>query len=280
MVLTLDPMLAPPSTQYINPVGGITNIDSTLRPYLENSKRQLSSMHVIKEVVIKSTVTVKKASHSDYPALNGLSMDADHTISGERIKDCNFIIDCLISGAIGVTYDNNNFYVTRDYNSGKRVPMAIYVGGMPVDINYLVNVDPKMVESVELFNTDGLSGINTNTGTKGVLVVNTKKIPKGEKISKDQLMDLLPKNNVIEFIPGGYSATRVFYSPKYDPANSRDGVDLRSTIYWNPGVITDKNGNASFDFFNADGTGTYKAIIEGIDKDGNIGRYVYRYKVQ
>jgi uncharacterized protein YfaS (alpha-2-macroglobulin family) len=58
------------------------------------------------------------------------------------------------------------------------------------------------------------------------------------------------------------------------------GVDRRSTIYWNPNIFTDKTGNASFEFFNGDGTGTYRAVIEGIDKDGNIGRYVYRYKVQ
>jgi len=45
-------------------------------------------------------------------------------------------------------------------------------------------------------------------------------------------------------------------------------------------VLTDANGSASFDFFNADGAGTYRAVIQGIDKDGNIGWYVYRYKVQ
>jgi hypothetical protein len=281
LVLTIDGILAPPSTQYINPVGGIANIDSALRPYLQNSKRQLNSMHTIKEVVIKSTVTVKKASHSDYSTLSGLSMEADHTISGDRFKGCVVFADCLVTSAMGLTYDNFNLYVTRAYNSGKKQPVAVYVNGMSVDYNYLMNLDPNMVESVEIFLTDGLSNINRTTGTNGVLVVNMKKVPKGEKISKDQLMDLLPKNNVVEFIPGGYNATRVFYSPKYDnPAGSSVGVDLRSTIYWNPALITDKNGNASFEFFNADGTGTYKAVIEGIDKDGNIGRYVYRYKVQ
>src|SRR5258708_38448486 len=104
--------------------------------------------------------------------------------------------------------------------------MAVYVNGMPVDYTYLMNVDANMVESVEIFNSDGLSNINRTTGTKGVLVVNTKKIPKGQKISRDQLMDLLPKNNVVEFIPGGYNTTRIFYSPKYDnPAGSSAGID-------------------------------------------------------
>ena len=281
LMLSIDPIAGPPSTLYINPAGGISNIDSALRPYLQNSKKQFNTPRAIQEVVIKSTVIVKKPSHTDYSTLSGLSMDADHTIPGDRFKDCNFFGDCLMAAGLGVTYENNNFYVTRDYNAGKKTPMAYYVNGMQVDYSYLLNVDPKMVESVEVFNSDGFSGINRNTGTNGVLVVNIKKIPKGEKISKDQLLAMLPKNNETEFIPGGYNTTRVFYLPKYNnPAGNSGGNDYRSTIYWNPNVVTDKDGNASLEFFNPDGTGTYKAIIEGIDKDGNIGRYVYRYKVQ
>ena len=281
LMLSVDGIITPPTTLFVNPAGAITNIDSTLRPYLQNNKKQFNTVHNLKEVVIKATNIVKKASHSDYSTLSGLSMDADHTINGEQFKGCPVFASCLGSAALGVTYDNNNFYVTRDYSGGNRTPMAIYVNGMNVDYSYLMNLDANMVESVEVFFKDGLSSINRTTGTNGVLEVNMKKIPKGEKISKEQLADLLPKNNVVEFIPGGYNITRVFYSPKYDnPAANNSSVDYRSTIYWNPTILTDKNGNASFDFFNSDSAGTYKAIIEGIDKDGNIGRYVYHYKVQ
>jgi hypothetical protein len=280
LMITVDGTIAPPSTQYINPVAEIANIDSTLRPYLQNSKK-FNNTHTLKEVVIKAPSNVKKPSHSDYSSLNGLSMEADHTISGDRFNGCPVFTSCLITAIMGLTYEDNNLYVTRDYNNGNKTPVAVYANGMQVDYNYLNNVNPAQVESVEIFLSDGLSSINRTTGTKGVLVVNLKKQPKGEKISKEQLMDLLPKGYVIEFIPGGYNTTREFYSPRYDnPGGSSVGIDLRSTIYWNPHVITDKNGSTSFEYFNADGTGTYRAVIEGIDKDGNIGRYVYRYKVQ
>ena len=43
---------------------------------------------------------------------------------------------------------------------------------------------------------------------------------------------------------------------------------------------TDKNGNAAFEYYNSDGQGTYRVVIEGIDDKGNIGRQVYRYKVE
>ena len=53
-------------------------------------------------------------------------------------------------------------------------------------------------------------------------------------------------------------------------------ADLRSTIYWNPNIITDKDGKASFEYFNADGKGTYRMVIEGIDADGNIRFFIFR----
>ena len=47
-----------------------------------------------------------------------------------------------------------------------------------------------------------------------------------------------------------------------------------------PDLETGKDGNATFGYYNADGAGTYKLVIEGIDDKGNIGRRVYEYKVE
>ena len=41
-----------------------------------------------------------------------------------------------------------------------------------------------------------------------------------------------------------------------------------------------KNGNAAIYYYNADATGSYRVVIEGIDENGNLGRQVYRYTVQ
>ncbi|MEO6849861.1 MAG: carboxypeptidase regulatory-like domain-containing protein, partial [Mucilaginibacter sp.] len=189
--------------------------------------------------------------------------------------------NCLLSTMMGLTYDQNNLYITRNYNSGARLPVGIYVNGMPTDYFALNDINSTQVESVEIFFDQGVTSLNSTTNTKGILEVNLKKQPKGVRISKEDFFASLPKANVVNFVPGGYIATREFYAPKYDnPAQSSVGVDLRSTIFWSPNVVTDKTGNTSLEFFNADSTGTYRATIEGMDKDGNIGRYVYRYKVQ
>ncbi|HEY5464944.1 MAG TPA: hypothetical protein VIJ95_16905, partial [Hanamia sp.] len=110
-------------------------------------------------------------------------------------------------------------------------------------------------------------------GGNGVLVITTKR--------GDEMSDNIASVGVLSIAPMGFYKARKFYSPKYDYTNENsERPDLRSTIYWNPKIKTGKDGNASFDYYNADGTGTNKVTIEGIDDYGNIGRLVYRYKVE
>jgi hypothetical protein len=97
----------------------------------------------------------------------------------------------------------------------------------------------------------------------------------------DILAALAPQYSAVNTIFRGYTQARVFYSPKYDATKTYSlGGDLRSTIYWNPKVVTDKTGAATLEFFNADTKGSYRAIIEGFDTNGNLGRYVYHYTIQ
>lgn len=279
MMLTLNGAPTPTITKNFNAAEEILNIDSTLTPYLENSKKQYAYLHTLKDVTIKAAAK-PKASHRDYPALSGLSQIADHEISGNQLAGCNMLINCLQGTIPGVTYANNNFYVSRDYNQGKKVPMGIFVNGMMGDINILNTISADNIESIEVFLKDELGLTTKAYNINGLLVINQKKAPKGIKISKSQLMDLLPKNYEITFSPQGYTKERQFYSPKYDVAANLNRSDLRTTIYWNPKIITDKAGNASFEFYNADGKGQYKVIIEGTDGKGNLGRSVFRYTVK
>ena len=281
MVITPDAETTPGLSKNINSPDNIQNIDSTLSVYLKNTKRQYAGTRMLKEVVVIAKSEVKKPSHLDYPALGGLSPIPDHEISAAQLTGCNLLTQCLAGQVFGFTFEQGNFYLTKDYNAGnKSTPAAIYYNGLPVDANYLDNVDPKTVQSVEVFLNDGLSSINKMSQTKGVIVITGKKEPKGEKITLAQLRDMIPKTNIITITPQGYARTMEFYVPKFSvPKTNVTYSDLRTTIYWNPKIITDATGKASFDFLNADGKGLYRAVFEGIDGDGNIARYVYHYKV-
>ena len=261
----------------------IQNIDSVLSAYLKNSKIQFKNSNVLKEVVIKDTRIVPKVSHLDYSSLSSLSHDPDRTIDGKAFGGCGSVLECLKGLASGMTFDNNNFYVFRDYSSGKRVPAQVFVKGMPVDVDNLATLNSADIESVEIFLKDELGLINSAYGTNGAIVVNMKKAPPAEKITLQQLKDLIPQRNELTFNPRGYSPVKTFYLPRYDAprAQQTTKTDRRSTIYWNPNLFTDKvTGTASVEFFNNDGEGICRVIVEGIDVNGNIGRQVYRYTVK
>ncbi|MFC6099740.1 hypothetical protein [Olivibacter domesticus] len=276
--ITLNGDAFPAITQGYTAADEILNIDSTLTPYLKNSEKQYRTERVLEEVVITARAAPKPR-HTQYPALSGLSPIPDHLIDGARFSGCNLLINCLQTAAMGLTFMDNTFYITRDYNQGNRTPVQVFLNGMAIDVNGINTVSPAEVESVEIFLRDDLGTVNRTYQSNGVLVINTKKKPEGTRISKTELENLLPKSNVVTITPLGFQAERTFYMPKYTPT-STPGLDLRTTVYWNPTIITDDQGKANFQFFNASGLGTYKAVVEGMDENGNIGRGVYRYKVE
>ncbi|MES2828731.1 MAG: hypothetical protein V4687_11260 [Bacteroidota bacterium] len=63
-----------------------------------------------------------------------------------------------------------------------------------------------------------------------------------------------------------------FYSPKYS-GNFADiaARDYRSTIYWEPNIVTDANGKAKLSFFTSDSKGSYTISVEGFDPNGGLG---------
>ena len=65
-----------------------------------------------------------------------------------------------------------------------------------------------------------------------------------------------------------------------DPKTDKTLANHRNTIYWQSDVVTDKNGHASFEYYNAGSPGIYRVTIEGIGLEGNLGRRVYSYRIE
>jgi len=282
VMLTVDAHPYQPVTKNFDDPNQIVDIDSTLSAYLQNSKKQNESSHVLNEVIVRSTKTTT-ITHENYSELSGLSPMTDQTITTERLKNCSFdLVSCIMSNVFGITHADDNFYIKRAYDAGNKKPVQFFVNGLGVDYPYLSSMRTEDVGLIEVYLTDGVSGINDRYGTNGIISITTKSGSFTPKEKTDDLQPLSTPGNSVTITPKGYYRARFFYSPKYDrPQGTVQRLsDLRSTIYWNPNIITDKNGNAAFDFYNADGKGTYKAIVEGIDYNGNIGRFVLRYTVK
>ncbi|TSD67050.1 TonB-dependent receptor [Inquilinus sp. KBS0705] len=274
-ILTID-TIAPP---LIIPKAATSDFSTTeVSAYLESSEQfQQAQMKnginpkitQLNEVLIKA----KKASpFENSQNLNG-GGHADDFITADRLEkfNCIRISDCLFGVLSGVTFKMGVPYSNRAIQPG---PMAIVVDGNFVDADVFGDMRPADIQSIEALTSVSLAAVYGSRGSSGVIVVTTKK---GRSYSRFERTT----SWVVTYRANGFYKAREFYSPKYDVAKAtQQGPDLRSTIYWKPDVITDKDGKASIEFFNADGKGNYRVVIEGIDADGNLGRQVYKYIVQ
>lgn len=201
---------------------------------------------------------------------------ADQVVLGDAIKNAPTLSSGLNGILRGVDFVNGVPYI--------RGGSAVSGGGMEAQPMFVVvdgvegnggvdNINPGSVEAVEVLKGANASIYGTNGGP-GVIVITTRMQSDVVDAPQSALGNLI-------FKPLGFYKTREFYSPKYDAsATPNAGPDRRSTIYWNPSLVTGNDGNASFDFYNSDGRGSYRVIIEGIDSNGNPGRQIFRYKVE
>ncbi|WP_262246580.1 carboxypeptidase-like regulatory domain-containing protein [Parapedobacter soli] len=279
MVINVDPSQFPGIDTSAYRANDVLNIDERLASYLDNSRNEYRTSVLLEEVEVTATVR-PTMSHKDYPAISGLGM-ADHQLSGDRLKGCNNLIMCLQTALTGITYDAQSqlFYITRDYNSGGRIPVQFFVNGMAMDVPGLNGVMPSDVEGIEIFLRDELGTVSRMYQNNGVVSIYTKKVEKAPRMSLSEIESLLPKSNIIDLTPLGYVKERKFYVPKYDTPERRAVNDIRTTVYWNPDVKTGEDGRVQLDYYNSDGKGSYRVVVEGVDMHGNIGRAVYRYTV-
>ncbi|SDG89266.1 hypothetical protein [Mucilaginibacter gossypii] len=225
---------------------------------------------VLKQVNITAKRINKKPDMSYSKNLNGPG-NADQVIMGDKIgSGCIRLSDCLIGRVFGVYYDKDGS--PRNTRGGGK--MSVIVDGNILNGYALNNVNANDIYSIEVLRSGASIAIYGSSVGAGALVITTKR-------GNNNFVTSESPSGLITYPFKGFSKSRVFYSPKYrHTANETEGTDLRNAIYWQPGLFTDKDGKATFEYFNADTKGTYRIVIEGIDADGNLGRQVYRYKVE
>ncbi|TWR25861.1 hypothetical protein FPZ43_16400 [Mucilaginibacter pallidiroseus] len=89
-----------------------------------------------------------------------------------------------------------------------------------------------------------------------------------------------PTRGLYVYHPLPFQTTRKFYQPRYAANENTGQPDLRSTIFWEPNMVTDANGKATLSFYTADKPGTYTINVQGTDLNGRFGVYTSKIKVQ
>jgi len=265
--IEMDSIYPPPVIWAMLPAAS----DTGFSIYMNNSKqvydKEISygiktKVTTLKEVEIKDKMIKINSSNLNGPG------QADQVVFMKDLPPGGGTIASFLQGRLHFITVTIDMYGVGHYYS-RLGTMKLFVDGAPSTPELVDAIPPEIVESVEVLNSPTSIAVYGSEGYGGVLLINTKK-------GADRPSPV----NVNIYMPQGYYKAREFYSPQYNEPASKPKVDLRTTIYWNPNVATDKDGNASVEYFNADAKGTYRIVIEGIDNNGNLGRQVYRYKVE
>ena len=78
----------------------------------------------------------------------------------------------------------------------------------------------------------------------------------------------------------GYYEARTFYAPTYLLSRERAKPDVRTTIFWEPEIVTDENGKATVTFYNADPKTTIRIGVEGLSSKGVPVSAVTKYDIK
>lgn len=136
-------------------------------------------------------------------------------------------------------------------------PVYIIDGVMTDDTEYFMSLKPTDVAKIKVVNTREKLKTFGAIGRGGVILVDTKIPDSYTKIARS-------KNS---FIVHGLSAPVAVKN--VDKLNNQERTpDLRSSLYWNPTVEIDANGEATFTFFTSDVTGEYQLQIDGFTESG------------
>lgn len=139
----------------------------------------------------------------------------------------------------------------------------LYLDEMLVDMDRIVSLAVIDIAIVKVFpppfmySTRGMRG--------GAISIYTKKM----EDYKEPEIKTLPS-----LVLPGYTKFKEFYNPSYEqPDENAAKPDNRTTLYWNPSLITNSaQQRIRVEFFNNDFSRTFKLVLEGVNAAGKMTR--------
>ncbi|WP_293302572.1 TonB-dependent receptor plug domain-containing protein [Pedobacter sp. UBA4863] len=249
------------------------NVNQSLAAYLQESNKYFDDQTkrgLLNRTILLDEVNIVEKRKPSYESSNiGGSGNADAVFTAKDLETAFSLSQYLQGRIAGVQVRDGQAYAR-----GNQSPMKISVDGMMMegeDVN-LDDVVVQDIETVEILKSGATTAIYGMRGGAGVIVITTKR--------GQGLRSVNPYTpGLINYTPKGYAVVREFYSPKYDvKPDSRP--DLRTTVFWEPQMVSDANGKAKISYFNTDVPGIYRMVVEGIDVNGNLARKVLTYEVK
>ena len=237
------------------------------------TRKTMDSTVILKEVTVnskvKSNVDVldEKYTTGLFNSKNGYSFDVMNDDRAKGSLDVfHYLQDMIpgmtmsipILGANGAQDANSSNVPGLNWRDGSP---DLFINEIPSDAGAFMELSMNDVAYIKVFRPPFMAA--SGSGASGAIVIYTKK---GQDIKTDNVKGLRYT------LVSGYSSYREFYQPDYSTLQSKY-TDARSTLYWNPYILTDKkNKSVKFDFYNNDVSTRFRVIVEGVNANGKLAR--------
>lgn len=163
--------------------------------------------------------------------------------------------------------DGRYHVLLRNANTFSLDTDPLYIlDGIPVAFETITSLVPCDIESIEVFRGP-VANYGSRATTGAIAFYTRTSNPANEKTGLGN--DMPSKFGIAQLLRNGYDAPRQFYSPQYKPGSKPTGQDQRTTVYWQPNLITDHEGRAQFSFSTSDESQTdLRITLQGISLDG------------
>lgn len=231
----------------------------------EQLKRRMATA-TLQEVIVKSRVkskaqlTEEKYATGLFSGGDGYSFDLLDDPAAMSSLD---ILTFLQGKVAGLSISGSGAQATMSWRGSTP---DVFLNEMRSSLDMVQSVSVKDIALVKVFRPPFFGSMGGGSG--GAIAIYTKKGGDGNKAS--------PNSKGLEnTILGGYSKFKEFYQPQYDKPDETFETDIRSTLYWNPYIITNKkNPRVRIQFYNNDISKKLQIVLEGVNGDGKMTRVV------
>jgi hypothetical protein len=199
------------------------------------------------------------------PGLNVVNPAASEIQSVSRDVDVSSFPSPPVTdpGMINLTFNrytlsNERISVQNGQSNRPDIGIALFLNELPVLASELNSVNPADIIMIKVNRIPKvtLGGLGMYSGAEGSILLYTRK----RKEPGNYLMNTMT----------GFNKSYSFFQPDYSRQESQTIEDRRTTLFWNPDITFEKNGNAKIKFYNNSSAKSFKIIIQGMDKNGKF----------
>lgn len=270
-------------------------LDNTLTPVTESSIATTSSTstnatNIDAVSMSSSSMSLSEVVVTGYGTqTSNASTGYSSVVDSRDLNSTSFnLVEALAGQAAGIEVSNEtgsqgagNELIIRGTNTVNGNGPLYVLDGVPyqeagVDNSVLSDLNPDNIESVTVLKGAAATAVYGSQGAQGVILIQTRNMNRYSQdrkkfYTKPVLNVAYQYNTNYKGNKKYYGMARDYYQPLYASTEVDERTDFRNTIYWNPVIQTDKNGQASFETFTSDALTSFAITVEGINAFGQPG---------